>query len=68
MHVQGIHVAHIIVDGVIDTPRSKAYSQNKAPDAVLSADAIAETYWQLHTQHRSCWSQEIDVRPYVESF
>jgi hypothetical protein len=37
-------------------------------DGLLQADAIAETYWQLHVQHRSAWTQEIDLRPFKEPF
>ena len=66
--VQGIHVAHVIVDGIIDTPRRKQFAPDMKEDAALSTDAIAEVYWQLHTQHRSCWTQELDVRPFVETW
>ena len=69
---QGIHVAHVIVDGAIDT-RFVAENfpqryQLKAQDGILSPDAIAETYWQLHLQHRSAWTHELDLRPWMEQF
>ncbi|KAM7208602.1 hypothetical protein V8F20_001025 [Naviculisporaceae sp. PSN 640] len=66
---QGVHVAHVIVDGVIDIPRTKAWSVNEGKeDGKIHPDAIAENYWYLHTQHRSSFTQELDIRPYVEKF
>jgi NAD(P)-dependent dehydrogenase (short-subunit alcohol dehydrogenase family) len=63
---QGIHVCHVVVDGVI---RSAARpEQSNAPDALLDPDAIAESYWHLLQQHRSAWSWELEVRPWVELF
>lgn len=67
---QGIHVAHVIIDGAIDTqfiaenfPERYA---TKAQDGILSPDAIAENYWNLHCQHRSAWTHELDLRPWME--
>jgi len=69
---QGIHVATVIVDGAIDMPaihqRFGDRIKDLPPDGLLSPDAIAETYLQLHQQQRSAWSLEIDVRPYCEKF
>jgi NAD(P)-dependent dehydrogenase (short-subunit alcohol dehydrogenase family) len=67
---RGIHVAHVIIDGGIDTPRVRAMlaGQQGAARALLSPSAIAETYWHLHTQDPSAWTQEIDLRPSVEKF
>ncbi|KAM7200936.1 diacetyl reductase [Rhypophila sp. PSN 637] len=66
---QGVHVAHVIVDGVIDIPRTKEWSVNDGKDdGKIDPDAIAENYWYLHTQHRSSFTQELDIRPYVEKF
>ncbi len=63
---QGIHVCHVVVDGGI---RSAARpEQNNAPDALLDPDAIAESYWHLLQQHRSAWTWELEVRPWVERF
>jgi NAD(P)-dependent dehydrogenase (short-subunit alcohol dehydrogenase family) len=63
---QGIHVAHFVVDGGI---RSAARPiPNDAPDSLLAPDAIAETYWHVMHQHRSAWSWEVEVRPWVERF
>jgi hypothetical protein len=65
-------VAHIIIDGVIDGDRSRghftAFVSNKGEDGLLQLDAIAETYWQLHCQHQSAWTHELDLRPYKEPF
>ena len=65
---QGIHVAHAVIDGQIDTPRVREMSPGREDHTMLSPDAIAETYWQLHSQHPSAWTLELDVRPLVESF
>jgi NAD(P)-dependent dehydrogenase (short-subunit alcohol dehydrogenase family) len=67
---QGIHVAHAIVDGQIRAEhRGQAYSEaQRGQDALLHPEAIAETYWQLHQQHRSAWTHEIDLRPFCEPF
>jgi hypothetical protein len=48
--------------------RSARIGQKKGPNGLLHPDAIADSYWYLHTQHRSAWSQELDVRPYAETF
>ncbi len=67
---QGIHVAHTLIDGAIDTafirdnfPERYAL---KSEDGILDPDAIAETYWQLHRQQRSAWTHELDLRPWRE--
>jgi len=69
---QGIHVAHTLIDGAIDTefiasnfPERYAL---KGADGVLDPEAIAEAYWQLHRQHRSAWTQEMDLRPWMETW
>lgn len=64
---KGIHVAHVIVDGGIHGPHH-AVETDKPEHHLLEPDAIAETYYQLHAQHRSAWAAEIDVRPWVERF
>ena len=62
----GVHVAHFVIDGGI---RSIARpGTNDDPDALLEPDAIAETYWHVMHQHRSAWSWEVEVRPWVEKF
>jgi NAD(P)-dependent dehydrogenase (short-subunit alcohol dehydrogenase family) len=65
---QGIHVSHIIIDGQINTPSIREMSPDREEHTLLSPDSIADTYWQLHTQDRSAWTLEADLRPSVESF
>jgi NAD(P)-dependent dehydrogenase (short-subunit alcohol dehydrogenase family) len=65
---QGIHVAHVVIDGQINTPRMREMSPDREEHTMLSPDAIAETYWQLHSQDRTAWTLELDLRPSVESF
>ena len=65
---QGIHVSHVIVDGQINTPRLREMSPDREDHTMLSPEAIAETYWQLHSQDRTAWTLELDLRPAVESF
>ncbi|HEX2789992.1 MAG TPA: SDR family NAD(P)-dependent oxidoreductase [Steroidobacteraceae bacterium] len=69
---KGIHVAHVIVDGVIDGERARAFMANAderfGPDGMLHPDRIAEAYLLLHRQQRSAWTQELDLRPWSEGF
>ena len=65
---QGIHVAHAVIDGQIDTPRVRGMSPGREESTMLSPDAIAEAYWQLHRQDPTAWTLELDLRPAVESF
>ncbi len=69
---QGIHVAHAVIDGAIDTPWIAAnFPQHyalKDRDGILNPDHIAEAYWQLHRQPRSAWTHELDLRPWMEAF
>ena len=65
---QGVHVAHVIIDGQINTPRIHEMMPDREEHTLLSPDAIAETYWQLHSQDRTAWTLELDLRPSVESF
>jgi NAD(P)-dependent dehydrogenase (short-subunit alcohol dehydrogenase family) len=62
----GIHVAHIVIDGVIRRPGSP--SDPAHPASVLEPDSIAETYLQLARQPRDAWTWEIELRPWVERF
>lgn len=64
---KGIHVAHVIIDGIIWTPRSQERFSPMKETCLLPED-IAEAYWHLSQQSRSAWSQEIDLRPDIESF
>jgi NAD(P)-dependent dehydrogenase (short-subunit alcohol dehydrogenase family) len=63
---QGIHVAHFVIDGGIRSAGRPV--PDNSPDSLLDPDAIAETYWATLQQHRSAWSWEIEVRPWVEKF
>ena len=63
---QGIHVAHVVVDGGIRSARRAEPAE--APDSLLDPDAIAATYMHLIHQPRSAWAWEIEVRPWVEKF
>jgi NAD(P)-dependent dehydrogenase (short-subunit alcohol dehydrogenase family) len=65
---KGIHVAHVIIDGQIESDRPGRSVAERGADAVLSPAAIAECYYQLHLQPPSAWTLELDVRPYVEKF
>jgi len=69
---KGVHVAHVVVDGMIDGERAASFmpqlKEQRGPDGLLDPDAIAENYWMLHTQQRSAWTHEIDVRPWVEAW
>jgi len=65
---KGVHVAHVIIDGQIESERYRQQALERGPDSLLSPDAIAESYYQLHRQHRSAWTQELDLRPWVEKF
>lgn len=65
---RGIHVAHVVVDGQIDTPKLRLCDPGRPPETLLNPDAIAETYWQLHVQDPTAWTLELDLRPSVEKF
>jgi len=70
---EGIHIAHVIIDGVINGDRIKSspiagYLENLGEDGSLDPVAIAETFWTLHVQPRSVWTHELDVRPYKEKW
>ncbi|MDE2371982.1 MAG: SDR family oxidoreductase [Burkholderiales bacterium] len=69
---QGIHVAHVVIDGAIDTAFiAENFPQRyalKDRDGILDPEAIAEAYWQLHRQTRSAWTHELDLRPWIETW
>ena len=69
---QGIHVAHVIIDGIIDGDkvnlRFPDFANSKGEDGKLNIDAIAENFLMLHKQHKSTWSFEIDIRPWSETW
>ncbi|MEO1322975.1 MAG: SDR family NAD(P)-dependent oxidoreductase [Pseudomonadota bacterium] len=67
---KGIHVAHFIIDGVIDgemvRSRFAEYLDQLGEDGGLAPDAIADAYWYVHNQPKSAWTQELDLRPHKE--
>jgi NAD(P)-dependent dehydrogenase (short-subunit alcohol dehydrogenase family) len=69
---QGLHVAHVVIDGGIKgdrlLSRVPGLIEQRGEDGLLGIEAIAETYWQIHRQPRSAWTQEVDLRPYKEIF
>jgi NAD(P)-dependent dehydrogenase (short-subunit alcohol dehydrogenase family) len=69
---QGIHVAHVVIDGAIDTAWIRENFPDRAAlksqDGILDPEAIAENYWLLHRQPRSAWTHELDLRPWIESW
>jgi NAD(P)-dependent dehydrogenase (short-subunit alcohol dehydrogenase family) len=68
----GIHVAHVVIDGAIDTAWIRENFPERAAlkgeGGILDPEAIAENYWQLHCQPRSAWTHELDLRPWMESW
>ncbi len=73
---QGIHVAHVVIDGVVDGEIVRSFGggvgrlllNRKGADGSLQPSEVAENFWAVHQQHRSAWSHELDLRPYRESF
>ena len=65
---KGIHVAHFVIDGGILRAGSDARAASRGDDGMLLPDAIADVYLNTHRQHRSAWSHEVDLRPWVERF
>jgi len=69
---KGIHVAHVVVDGAIDTEFIRTQFPEryalKEQDGILNPEHIAENYWYLHTQPRDAWTFEMDLRPYMETW
>lgn len=69
---KGVHVAHFIIDGVIDGEMVRSrfgdYLDQLGEDGGLSPDAIAEAYWFVHNQPKSAWTQELDLRPFKENW
>ena len=60
----GVHVANVIVDGLIDSPGTRALGfAQKHPEYIIDPAAIADAYWFLHSQPRSCWSHELQLTP-----
>ena len=69
---KGIHVAHPVIDGAIDTEFIRSnfperYAM-KEQDGIISPDSIADAYWQIHMQPRNAWTHETELRPWMESW
>ncbi|MFT5446592.1 MAG: NAD(P)-dependent dehydrogenase (short-subunit alcohol dehydrogenase family) [Gammaproteobacteria bacterium] len=72
----GIHVAHLIIDGGLDSAaiharikeRSGIDKQDIPTDSLSKTESIAQAYWDLHAQSRDAWTHELDIRPYVETW
>ena len=69
---QGIHVAHVVIDGAVDGNRINTLlpdlKDERGDDGLLKPDAIAENYWNIHRQPRSAWTHELDLRPWAETW
>jgi hypothetical protein len=69
---QGIHVIHVILDGVIDGERARKHFaplvKARGENGLLHLNEIVETYWAIHRQHPSAWTHELDLRPFSETF
>ncbi|MBO0738225.1 MAG: SDR family oxidoreductase [Alphaproteobacteria bacterium] len=64
----GVHVANVVIDGTIDSPGTRALSRNQnRPDLIINPLKIAEAFWYLHTQDRSCWTHELQLTPFAKS-
>src|SRR5690606_10025340 len=69
---QGVHVAHLIIDGAIDTEFIRSNFPEryalKEQEGIVNPDRIADTYWMLHQQSRDAWTHEMELRPWLESW
>ena len=69
---QGIHVAHVIIDGIIEGEKVRSrfpdYIDGLGEDGALKISAIADAFLALHDQHRTAWTQELDIRPFKENY
>jgi len=65
---KNIHVAHFVIDGGIESSSGDPRAGGRGPDGMLKPDAIAQSYLAVHRQHRSAWTWEIELRPWVENF
>ena len=63
-----MHVAHFVIDGEMVRSRFEEYLDGLGDDGGLSPDAVADSYWHVHTQRRSAWTHEMELRPYRETW
>jgi NAD(P)-dependent dehydrogenase (short-subunit alcohol dehydrogenase family) len=62
----GVHVANVVIDGTIDSPGTRALPRNQnRRDLIINPAKIAEAFWYLHTQDRSCWTHELQLTPFA---
>ena len=77
---RGVHVAHVVVDGVVDNPNtekffaekdekfSRLFAEKSATAGLIRPESVAELYHQLHAQDKSVWTHELDIRPWIEKW
>lgn len=65
---EGVHVAHLIIDGLIDNERTKGLNPNSPPENFINSVSIAKSIIHVVEQDKSCWTFEWDVRPYNEKW
>src|SRR5216110_222669 len=65
---KGIHVAHFVIDGGIRQPPEDPRADERGEDGMLLPDEIARNYLHMYRQHRSAWTWELELRPWVERF
>ena len=65
---QNVHVAHFVIDGGIEKVGTDPRAANRGEDGMLHPDHIAQNYLAVHRQHRSAWTWEVELRPWLEKF
>ncbi len=65
---EGIHVGHVVIDGLILSEKHAVAAAERGDDALLHPDSIADNYVMLHNQDRTAWTLELDLRPWSEKF
>ena len=61
---KGVHVCHVVADGVFDSDRGREFTGGQS-EGLMDTEEMAESYWKLHTQGKRAWTWEIDLRPYL---
>ena len=65
---QGVHVAYVVIDAVIDVPWTRAMFSDKPDEFFIAPAAIADTVWHVAHQDRSAWSFDVELRPFAENW
>jgi hypothetical protein len=65
---KGVHVAHAVIDGIVDIDSTKEWLKGQPAEASIGSEEIAEVYWGLYTQGRRGWFNEVDLRPMLEKW